>query len=1181
MDSLPFVTCVMPTANRRSFVKQAVRYFLAQDYPKKELVIVEDGANSVRDLVPENESVRFFRLEGPHSVGAKRNFAGQQAGGEILVHWDDDDWSASWRLRYQVEQLCAAQADICGLNRVWFYAPEERRVWEYVYPAGGRPWVYGASLAYRRAFWENHRFAEINVGEDARFVWADARAKIHVLSDSRFLVARVHAGNTSSKHTADARYQPRPVAEMERLLGVDHARFAQPLRAPGLAAPAKPSALVSAALGVGDILRVTPLIRALHRLGYEVDALLATDYPDVARLVEGAPELRRVFQVPSRRCQDLQARDAGLEEREYAVATFTTWSATLRGRVRAKRVLTFDRAKWLVEGDSPSVARIARELGWTGEMPEPFVVASGRRFGLPTGTIALHPGCKAEWPWKKWHGFDELARRFPNVVILGSEEDRRTEGTYFNRPFAWPDHARDFTGELALPDTAALLRECSALVSNDSGLMHLAVAIGIPTFGIFGITSPAREAIAAKNFFPITKGLSCEPACRQGAWGRRDCEHHLRCLKTLSPDEVLMKMSATLPELKENSVSPTVRPASLQLKNGHAPIRQTINVAYHGYVFDASGYGQAARAYIHALHLAGVELRVLDLGAHHPRQVEDPLVASLLGRSIDADFHLFHGTPAQWARLAFPLRNVIAMTVWETDTMPTQWRPVLNHAMDVWLPCEFNTTVFSAALGKPVFKLPHPVLPPRPDKGVAPEAIQEWDIRTGDFVFYAIFEWQDRKSPERTMEAYLRAFPEETETVLVLKTNPGAATVARRALEEMRGRTGSRARVSVFPEAWSETQIEALHARGHCYVSLHRGEGWGYPLFEAASRGKMVIATGYSGPLDYLAADHPGLVRHTLTAVRQAYAYYRPSMRWAEPDTAHASELMRAVRAQPDPARARAADAAKVLARDFSLEAIGERAKRRLHELLRRTNNAKWEHLSRSRRDIELRPPVPIPGDWFDADYFENGLKSNWTNGYHWRDFAGLFRETAQFLTAMFPEAASFLDAGCAKGFLVRALRELGKDARGFDHSVWAIERAEESARAFLSQASAERAEFDRSFDVTLAFSLLENLTEEQALEFFVRARAWTRQAFVAVVLTCEHDEKRTQILANDRDLSHLTLQSRAWWHERFLRAGWLQDPLHRVAERACRAHALPQRMGWEIFVYSPTDRANVSEPKP
>jgi hypothetical protein len=107
-------------------------------------------------------------------------------------------------------------------------------------------------------------------------------------------------------------------------------------------------------------------------------------------------------------------------------------------------------------------------------------------------------------------------------------------------------------------------------------------------------------------------------------------------------------------------------------------------------------------------------------------------------------------------------------------------------------------------------------------------------------------------------------------------------------------------------------------------------------------------------------------------------------------------------------------------------------------------------------------------------------------------------------------------------------------------------------------------------FDVTLAFSLLENLTEDQAVQFLQRARAWTSQAIVAVVLTCDDESERGRLLADDHDLAHLTLQSRAWWHDRFLQAGWRQDALHRVSQHACQSHPLPARMGWKIFTYAP-----------
>jgi ADP-heptose:LPS heptosyltransferase len=308
-------------------------------------------------------------------------------------------------------------------------------------------------------------------------------------------------------------------------------------------------ALVTAAGGLGDILRATPLVRVLGALGYEVDLLVAPDYAGTVALLEGAPGVRRLFHVPSRWSRDTARRTEGLAGTRYDVATFTYWShQQLPPLVKAARSLAFDR-RWVNDGDPVCVDRIARELGWIGEIPPPIAVHSGRRFDLEPGTVALHPGCKAGWGWKKWHGFADLAALLPSVVVIGGDEDRRVDGTYFARPFAWPAHARDYTGALSLPDSAALLGQCAALVSNDSGLMHLGVALGIPVVGVFGITSPAREALPVASMLPVTKGLSCEPECRRQPWGRRGCHRRLECLRTLTAEEVLARLRAHVPSL--------------------------------------------------------------------------------------------------------------------------------------------------------------------------------------------------------------------------------------------------------------------------------------------------------------------------------------------------------------------------------------------------------------------------------------------------------------------------------------------------------------------------------------------------------------------------------------------------------------------------------------------------------
>src|SRR5262249_20196029 len=157
----------------------------------------------------------------------------------------------------------------------------------------------------------------------------------------------------------------------------------------------------------------------------------------------------------------------------------------------------------------------------------------------------------------------------------------------------------------------------------------------------------------------------------------------------------------------------------------------------------------------------------------------------------------------QWGRLAFRLPNALGMTVWETDVMPSQWRNVLNHVIEVWLPCEFNVVTFKRSLEKPVFKLPHTLLRQH-FNGDVPEPNRFLSVSERDFVFYSLFEWQDRKSPQGLIEAYFRAFSREDDPVLLIKCNPGSAERAREVIDELRRKTGSASRVHLRCESWSD-----------------------------------------------------------------------------------------------------------------------------------------------------------------------------------------------------------------------------------------------------------------------------------------------------------------------------------------------------------------------------------------
>ena len=220
-QQLPMVTCIMPTFNRRRFVPQAIRYFLSQDYSEKELLVLDDGDDSVGDLMPKDSRIRYFRLERSTVLGEKRNLACEEARGEIIAHWDDDDWMAQWRLSYQVNNLISQSADACGLAQLLFYQPESNRAWQYYYEKGVRTWIAGGTLCYTRTFWRRNPFAKVNIGEDTRFVWNDHSGKVLALEDNSFYVAMIHKRNSSPKRTSSARYCPHPAAEVTRILGED------------------------------------------------------------------------------------------------------------------------------------------------------------------------------------------------------------------------------------------------------------------------------------------------------------------------------------------------------------------------------------------------------------------------------------------------------------------------------------------------------------------------------------------------------------------------------------------------------------------------------------------------------------------------------------------------------------------------------------------------------------------------------------------------------------------------------------------------------------------------------------------------------------------------------------------------------------------------------------------------
>jgi glycosyltransferase involved in cell wall biosynthesis len=224
--SRPLVSCIMPTRNRRPFVPKAIEYFLRQDYPHSELVILDDGDDRIADLIPDVPAVRYIALSQRLRLGPKRNAAIDASRGQIILHWDDDDWMDSARISRQVLALLAAEADICGTSKICFCDIESGLLSVYRYPQTERRWLYGATLCYRRSLWQQKPFEPLDIGEDTRFVWAPPQGRILDLGDLPGFIAIVHRENTSSpRPLSGPNWLPWNGDRVDRIIGDDWAFY--------------------------------------------------------------------------------------------------------------------------------------------------------------------------------------------------------------------------------------------------------------------------------------------------------------------------------------------------------------------------------------------------------------------------------------------------------------------------------------------------------------------------------------------------------------------------------------------------------------------------------------------------------------------------------------------------------------------------------------------------------------------------------------------------------------------------------------------------------------------------------------------------------------------------------------------------------------------------------------------
>ena len=152
----------------------------------------------------------------------------------------------------------------------------------------------------------------------------------------------------------------------------------------------------------------------------------------------------------------------------------------------------------------------------------------------------------------------------------------------------------------------------------------------------------------------------------------------------------------------------------------------------------------------------------------------------------------------------------------------------------------------------------------------------------------------ERKNPFGAVQAFAAAFADgATRAELVVKISNGAREPA--ALKRLQNLARSCPGIHLITQALDRPALSCLLDSVDCVVSLHRSEGFGLVLAEAMARAKVVLATGWSGNMDFMHERNSLPVDFQLTTIQSDCGPYRRGQRWAEPVLADAIHKMRLV----------------------------------------------------------------------------------------------------------------------------------------------------------------------------------------------------------------------------------------------------------------------------------------------